>query len=518
MARRPLSTVCALRRARSSAAFRAILGAILIAGSPLAAARPATAAADSPTVTPATGGGGVPVVVGTFEEPEAIGYDTAEYFLEGDAHSYTTGTPLTPDGRWDDVAPNPTTAHYKTRAIVHMPKNRHRFTGTVYVEWLNVSGLADASPDWVHGHLQVARQGAAYVLASAQIIGVNWLKCGTPPCPAPLPGDADRYASLVHPGDSYSYDIFSQIGQAVRDGALVHGRVRRVIAMGESQSAGRMATYIDAVHPLVRVYDGFVVHSRFPGGGPLSQAPLPQIPVRLADIRSDIDTPVIGFQTESDQAGGRLRVRQPETSDGNYRLWEVAGTSHFDEYGLTIGGFDVGDGEAEVANLEALQDPDPTPTPGIIECREGINAGPMHWVFDAAVYWIERWVARGTPPPIAPRLEATSAPGDPVVFEHDEHGNVLGGIRTPIVDVPIATLTGTGNGPAPGAPPTSQFCSLFGQTVPFTEEELGALYPNHLSFVLQYLFASLEAVHSRYLLWPDALALVRAAALSDIGR
>ncbi len=43
----------------------------------------------------------------------------------------------------------------------------------------------------------------------------------------------------------------------------------RLIAAGESQSAGRIATYIDAVHPLVEVYDGFVVHSRGAGGAAL---------------------------------------------------------------------------------------------------------------------------------------------------------------------------------------------------------------------------------------------------------
>ena len=35
-----------------------------------------------------------------------------------------------------------------------------------------------------------------------------------------------------------------------------------------------MVTYIDAVHPLVHVYDGFLVHSRGAGGAALSQAPL----------------------------------------------------------------------------------------------------------------------------------------------------------------------------------------------------------------------------------------------------
>ncbi len=86
-----------------------------------------------------------------------------------------------------------------------------------------------------------------------------------------------RYASLTHPGDSYSYDMFSQAGQAVRDDAttILGGlQPERVIAVGESQSAGRLVTYIDAAHPVVDVYDGFLVHSRGAGGAPLTQGPL----------------------------------------------------------------------------------------------------------------------------------------------------------------------------------------------------------------------------------------------------
>jgi hypothetical protein len=497
---------------------RVILGAMAALLVHVAAVGPAGAAADSPTVTPASGGGGVPVVFGYFSDLDAIGYQSAEFFLAGNAHSYTAVLPLSPDGKWS-TAPNPGTAAYMTRVIVHTPANPRRFNGTVYVEWLNVSGGVDASPDWVHGHLQVAREGAAYVLVSAQLVGLNQLKCAAvgPGCPGP--GDPVRYAALVHPTDSYSFDIFSQAGQAIRDGALLGDlQPRRLIAVGESQSAGRLTTYINAVHPLVDVYDGFLVHSRGRGGAALSQAPLPSIPVTLTEIRDDLGAPVIVFQAETDVANAALLARQPETPGGRFRLWEVAGTAHFDVYGLNIGTHDVGDGQGEIENLAAMQDPPSAPQPGLIECALPINAGPMHWLFNGAVHWIDRWVRFGTPPPIAPRLEATTAPGvSPVVFAEDEHGNTLGGIRSPYVDVPIATLKGTGNTGAPGAPPSSAFCSIFGQTVPFSDEKLAELYPTHGRFLARYFVATLTALRSRYLLLPDLLALFRAAALSDVG-
>ena len=43
-------------------------------------------------------------------------------------------------------------------------------------------------------------------------------------------------------------------------------KARRVIAIGESQSASRLATYINSINPLANEYDGFlrVVDTRQP--------------------------------------------------------------------------------------------------------------------------------------------------------------------------------------------------------------------------------------------------------------
>jgi len=500
-----------------SMAFRLILSAVLVAVAQGAAVRPAAAAADSPTVMPATGGGGIPLINGGVVDPDAIGYDTAEFLISGEAHAYTTAAPLTPDGKWNAISADPNSAAaYTTRVIVYTPKKK--FRGTVYVEWLNVSGTVDASPDWVQSHTEVARQRAAFVLVSAQQVGVNSLKFG-----GIVPGDPVRYASLNHPGDDYSYDIFSQAGQAVWDGSLFDGRVRRVIAMGQSQSAGRLATYIDAVHQLVDVYDGYIVHSRGgAGSSPLSSG----VPTPVPTLLRDDLVLVIAFQAELDVSNSGLLLRQPETPDSNYRLWEVPGTGHFDHYGLNIGPVDLGSGQGEIDNLAAMRNPTSEPNPpgvpfaGFFLCAEGINTGPMHWVFNAAVRWIDRWVrSRGRRgPPIAPRLEAISSPGvSPVAFAVDEHGIALGGIRTPYVDAPIATLTGAGNGAAPGGPPFSSFCSAFGVTIPFTDEKLAELYPTHRSYVKAFGRATRDAVRSKFLLKPDARLLKRAAGMADIG-
>ncbi|HET6949690.1 MAG TPA: alpha/beta hydrolase domain-containing protein [Acidimicrobiales bacterium] len=457
-----------------------------------------------PDVTPATGGGGVPVVPGfTAFDPAAVGYEQSEVFLSGTASAYQPAGTFGTDGKLAVAAAS--TAPYTTRAVVMRPTDPHRFNGTVVVEWLNVSGGADAGPDWILAHTELVREGMAWVGVSAQKVGVDALRSDDP-----LRGDAVRYAGLSHPGDSYSYDIFSQAGQAIRDdGGLVLGglQAEHLLAVGESQSAGRMVTYIDAVHPLAGVYDGFLVHSRSAGGAPLSQAPQPNVPVPTPlPIRDDLGEPVLVFQAETDVVFSNLGARQPDTD--RYRLWEVAGTAHFDFYGLSIGRTDIGDGRAGEAFLASMQNPTNQPNPNFT-CNSPINTGPAHYVLDAAFRALDRWVTKGVLPPIAPRLETTGV--SPVVFATDADGNVLGGIRTPAVDAPVATLSGLGQS-------GNQFCFLFGTTQPLPADRIEALYPTHGRFVAAWTRATRSARRAGFLVPADARELVVAAAHSDIGR
>lgn len=484
----------------------------------------AAASTASPTVSrPVTSGSGKilpPNVVSV--DLDQVGYRQSEYFLSGTASAYTPNPePLASDGKWT-VSPS-STAPYTTRVVVFRPKKAAKFNGTVVVEWLNVSGQVDANPDWTMTHNELIRDGFAWVGVSAQPVGVNQLKCPSPlpdPPVAPCtnaPGDSVRYASLSNPGDSYSYDIFSQAGQAIRDSsAKILGGLtpKKLLAVGESQSAARMVTYIDAVQPLAHVYDGFLVHSRGAGGAPLSQPPLAAVTTPTPTlIRTDLDVPVFVFQTESDVSSG-LTARQPDTK--LYRAWEAAGTSHFDHYGLSIGPTDIGDGEGAVANLEGMQHPTDVPSEGG-QCAIPINHGGAHWLLNSAVYWLNQWVTKRTPPPTATPLQvATTAP---FAYAKDVNGTALGGARTPQVDAPIATLAGVGNSAAPGhTDVVSTFCRLFGSTEPYTPEQLAALYKNHERFVAAWRQATKKLVKEGFLLKGDENELIESAVHSQIGK
>lgn len=65
------------------------------------------------------------------------------------------------------------------------------------------------SPEWNSTHDELLREGYVYLGVTPQYIGALALKGWE----AGQPGD--RYATIFHPGDSFAYDIFSQVGRAI---------------------------------------------------------------------------------------------------------------------------------------------------------------------------------------------------------------------------------------------------------------------------------------------------------------
>ena len=434
---------------------------------------------------------------GTSFDLATVGYKKSQFFLSGTAHSYVPAQTLTSDGKWRVTTG--VSSPYKTRIAVYRPIDPKKFNGTVVVEWLNVSGGTDDAPDWTMSHNELVRQGFAWVGVSAQQVGVDSARSTDP---------AD-YSSLSHPGDSFSYDIFSQAGEAVRaHAAMILGGLRphTVIAAGESQSAVRLMTYIDAVQPIADVFQGFLVHSQFGTGAPLSQAPQANYAAtNPTTIRSDLGVPVLEFETETDVDNSNLTDRLHYGNPKWFRLWEVAGSSHYDYYGLAIGPNDTGNGQGAVDNLAAMQNPTRTPAGGFT-CAVPINTGGTHWALDAAIHWLNRWVVNGTPPPSVPFLATIHV--SPVVFKLDANGNAIGGVRNPQVDAPIAALGSQGN--------SGGFCFLFGSTVPYSADLLASLYRTHSRFASAWSRAIQGEQAAGYLVPADAVELLHSATASQV--
>ena len=198
----------------------------------------------------------LPVAVPTVSDPPDAGnffllannFDLADVGYEGDASAFTNTSELLNDGLWG--AEPAAQAAYRTRLVVHRPIDAADFNGSVLVEWLNVTSGFDIPPSWGSGHVEMYRSGHIWVGVSAQFVGVEGSE--TPLAPLHLKAvNPARYGELSHPGDSFSYDIFTQVTAILRGDAnadvLAGMSPDRLVAYGESQSAGRLVTYINAV-------------------------------------------------------------------------------------------------------------------------------------------------------------------------------------------------------------------------------------------------------------------------------
>jgi putative intracellular protease/amidase len=424
------------------------------------------------------------------------GYVEEEYFLLGTAHTYDI-----PRDQMSNGTPSEATHPFKTRIVVRRPAMPARFNGTVVVEWTNVSEGFDNEVEWFHSGEHFVRAGYAWVGVSAQNVGVNTLKQRA----------AERYSSLdVTDGgtvmnDGLSYDIFAAAGAAVRGkgGLTVMGTLKaeRLIASGHSQSAGRLATYFNAVHPLSPVYDAVVLHG---GGG---------------KMRTDLNVRIWKLLSETDVLG-QVASRQPDTD--KFRTWEVAGTSHLDFKHAS---------ELVRLGLRSRETmlPNPPPPPPAGAGRAGRAGGPFggapgpyngcnhpplsripsEYVQNAVYDHMARWVKDGTPPPAAAPITVATDAERPYIVR-DAFFNALGGIRLAEHDVATAVNSGENTG--------SGFCFLTGWHEPFDKARLATLYSTHSAYVSAVKATTEKNVKAGYILNADADKTIAAAERSDFGK
>ncbi|HWF17182.1 MAG TPA: alpha/beta hydrolase domain-containing protein [Acidimicrobiales bacterium] len=441
-----------------------------------------------------------------------LGYEETEFRVDGVARSYELQGERGADGHWN-VAPG-AEAPFRTRVVVRQPSDPNRFSGVVIVEWHNVSAGLDAAPDWGFFHRSASAAGHAWVGVSAQKAGIDGGGLAEGIHLKLL--DPDRYGDLDHPGDAWSFDIFTQVGLLLRlppdDNPLGGLTAQRLVAAGESQSAACLVTYINAIDADTQVFDGYFVHGRPAAGLTIDGVFIRSAPQGLAAttaavaskgerIRDDARVPVLVLQSETDVIllGGQ-KARHPDND--RIRLWELAGAAHADTYTVSAGRHDNGMLSAE-RFAELLR---PTTNLLIGQTETPVNAGPQqHYVAQAALAHLVNWVLEGSPPPLAPRLEVDESGTD---FHKDEHGLALGGIRTPWVDVPTAVMAGLGQA-------GESFAFLFGRTIPFDEATLSALYPGGLAEYLERFAASLDAtIDAGFVLAEDRAEILGLAAAS----
>jgi hypothetical protein len=352
--------------------------------------------------------------------------------------------------------------------IVKRPVDPSAFNGTVVVEWLNVTGQTDLETLWPVAWEYLVRNGFAYVGVSAQLAGVC---CG----PLSLKGwDPLRYLTLVHPGDVYSFDIFSQAMKALRFPLQNRTTVaaarpvdplgglplRYVVANGASQSAGRLTSYInDGYDAQAGLVDLFQITR---GGGPYD----------------DLSTPVFQLNEEG------LGELPPDSS--SYRAWEEAGTAHAPAAWWNY-----------IWEMQT-RDAGATAAPNAVNIACSVNRGSVDYSARLGMFWTQRYLTAGELPPSVPRIERN--PDGSV--RRDENGLAVGGLRHPFVEVPIALNQAEG-------------CPLWGIYKSWPAEKITGMYPTHADYVAKVTAWAQFEVAQGWLLQEDAADVISKAQAFD---
>jgi hypothetical protein len=427
----------------------------------------------------------------------SVGYREDEYFLVGEAATY--GAAGNGDGGVEVTGAVP----FRTRMLVRRPLDPARCNGTVVVYWNNVSAGYDIfngeSPEMLEG-------GYIFVAVSAQAVGVHGFAGAAQGL---IAWDAARYGALSIPTDDASYDIFSQAARAVAPNRPRAGEVdplgglevERIVAEGGSQSALRLHTYVEAVHPKARVFDAFLIEVHPGHGAPLDTPGGYVLPRSILDIgygthpaqpfSLDTGVPVMVVNSETEVVS--FVPARRDDSD-TFRLWEIAGTAHAGDANRTWL-------PAKFAHDWGIE------MPQLLSAGEdATNELPVTPVQDAALRHLHRWIGGGDAAPSLPRIEIA---GDPPAIVRDEKGIAVGGLRIPQVEVPLGVPSGTNSMGAMNA--------LAGSYRPFSVEELRAEYGDRATYLERFEKAARAGVDAGFLLERDAERFVRAASDESIG-
>jgi hypothetical protein len=464
-----------------------------------------------------------------------LGYVQNEYQMSGKASVYQQNGVWGSDGHWG-VSVAQANVPYTTRMLVRYPADPSKFNGTVIVEWSNVITGGDQDPVWSEIDNKVLQDGFAYALVTAQSPGMNDLRAW----------DAARYGTLGDSNDGQSYDIFTEAAEALRanvDSVLGSLHVNKVIGAGDSQSAFRTDTYVNAFQPLFHVYDAFMAVGRAGLAAPVTTGTFGT--AFPGYIRTDTTAPFIQINTQGDILElDAATARQPDNA--HLRTWEVAGATHIDVHEAT---YELATIAVEQPTLPVPKCTLGTPISGTGTALDGVNQVnnmPVFEVEDAAIQDLQQWLVSGTPAP----SEASTLSALPLLFglyylpATNQYGISSGGIQLPEAQAPtedygqlnLGSVNISSTNPAaiqteledifntlqnstfPASDPalrTQGLCMLSGYFNNLSQSQLKTLYPTTASYASKYAAAASALVKEGFMTQADATAAI---AVADAGQ
>ena len=411
------------------------------------------------------------------------GYVEQEFFISGNGYRYDmSGAVDQVANRIETGGPNGNgTYPFKTRIVVRRPANPADANGTVIAEWNNVTASRDIEWNWFGDPEFLLRNGYTFVGVTAQNVGIAGLRAFDSERYGDLEGRWDTSMPINLLGqndptlDDLSFDIYGAALKAVRGAGtgpdpLGGIEAETVIASGESQSCGRLATHYNKIQARHWIVDAYL------------------LTVCGSALRTDRPEKVVRVLTETENRTERPTATFPDTD--SIRHWEVAGTSHLPRLAW--------DNAGALLNRDFL--------PLTVDCvKFPLSLVQWPYTVNRAIVGLEEWAGGSDPPPTAPRGQYADG-----VLARDQFGIALGGIRYPDLTVPTAVNDGVNSG-VPGGSLFSGFCGLLGSSTPFDQETLGSLYRDHADYVRKYSEAADDFLKTDFILAEDLPRLKQAA-------
>ena len=328
---------------------------------------------------------------------------------------------------------------YTARMVVRKPADDAAFSGLVLAESMHGSGSA-----------HVFEYTSAYTMASGHA-AVEITTTSPDQFVAMNPG---RYADLEI-GEGQTNEILAQAGALIKSGTgpMAGLTVRRMVLGGTSMSAGTLSNYLQD-HAVYRTPDMGMIFDGY-------------LPTSTGGTLREIDVPIVHIPTMHEVDDGLTTRADSDEPGRQYRMYVFPGMGHIDSRD----------------NVRLQPNP----------CVNPLSGFPLQAYMAVGLDHLFRWVDQGVVPPRADRV-AVEGEGDASGMALDGHGNPIGGIRNPYVDVPTASYTPV-NTPAdpPIANPSAyvaareggaaQMCRLSAYQVDFPADQLRELYGTPEAYV-----------------------------------
>lgn len=448
-----------------------------------------------------------------------LGYVEQEYTLSGRSNVYD----WTPNGDFSTSVLR--SGDYTTRLDVRRPKNMKHWSGKVVVEIINMSAGYDWTAIWSALWERVVKDHDIWVGVTSKpnvipgmqqfdpqrYAGLSWTN--------PLPADQQACGSL--PGDpgynpnlsklyenGLAWDMFTQTGRLLKSNSASNplgARAKQVVLSGESQSANYMLTYYRFFTPSALltngkpVYDGYLAETNTgPAGAPINQCATPLATDDAQRAFPDRAVPWAGINSQWDYPGARRWDTRPDanTKAAKHSFWQLAGSNHGWLWQYLYG-------DANKTDLLKAGFDDPATYDW--SCGPNNPEIPLYMSEKALYEQLKRWISTGKAPAQAPRiLHSPVDPGNGFDDKttYDALNNAMGGIRYPMIQVPVASF-GIGQYALTG--------DCTSQIVPFDQATLAALYPSKAYYLKQYKAATQQLLDNGYILKEDVQPLLRTA-------